>query len=129
MKKKQKKKTVSDLIREYEKTFYAALEEEGEHGQLKYQVLSLILRHLRSIEEWLPHEKRLARQKKTEAIQDLRAHNCLPWEYRKEQCAATFERLVDTPDALGAAIDRRWFMLKMNRMAKDAADRLEAIHI
>jgi hypothetical protein len=129
MKKKRRKKTVSDLIREYEKPFYATLSEEGERSWLEYRVLSLILGRLRSIEEWLPNEKRLARQKKEEAIQDLRAYNCLPWEYRKEQCAVTFERLRNSPDALGAALDRRWFMLKMNRMAKDAADRLEAIHI
>jgi hypothetical protein len=63
-----------------------------------------------------PHEKCLARQKREEAIRDLRVYNCLPPALRKEQCDATCARLLAEPEAPGAAIERRRFMLKMNRV-------------
>jgi hypothetical protein len=120
-----RKETIASLEEKYEKLYYsnAVYEGPGNAGYEARRLVSSIRSRLRDIRDWARNDRRIARQKREEAIKEFRTWDCLPRRYRDHEWLAWIEQ-TDLMQFV-EIIKERGELLKVNRIAKQAAADIE----
>lgn len=121
-----RKETIALLEERYEDLYYsdAVYEAPGNAGYEVRRLVSSIRSRLRDIRDWAHDDRRIARRKREEAINEFRAWDCLPKRYRDHEWLAWIEK-TDLKQFV-EIIKERAELLKVNRIAKQAAEDIEA---
>jgi len=121
-----RKVTIASLEEKYKDLYYtdAVYEAPGNAGYEVRRPVSSIRSRLRDIRNWAHDDRRLARQKREEAINEFRTWDCLPRRYRDREWLAWIKQ-TDLMQFV-EIIKERGELLKVNRVAKQAAADIEA---
>ena len=113
-----RKETIASLEKKYEDLYYsdAVYEASGNDGYERRRLVSSIRSSLREIREWAHDDRRIARKKREETINELRAWDCLPRRYRDHKWLSLISKT--NPKKYAEIIKERGELLKVNRIVR-----------